>query len=316
MGHLNLLVMALALAAGMVAIAVTAQLANSRKSRFSHLLLGNILLFNMLIIFGLTYRYVAMHLGGPGLDSSGMLSAVLMIGMAALKLAWLATFFGMTLLLRGERLSRIQRGGLVVLPLTLFISYSFFHLVGVLAHQPGLVGWSGLVLEVLVMGVALVAAVSLMFRAERDSPGRSFGFIYVLLLAVMMGGLSISWFGPPWIRDYVVLVNGIQMILFNILCVTWVKHAFPDDSGVPVTNLPVTNLGEFGITAREGEIVDLIRQGMTNKEIADRLCISLATVKDHNYNIFRKTRVRNRVELTNLFRHQPPSTESQQSDPG
>ncbi len=42
--------------------------------------------------------------------------------------------------------------------------------------------------------------------------------------------------------------------------------------------------------------------GRTNQEIADRLCISVATVKDHIYNIFRKTGVRNRIELVNLMR--------------
>jgi hypothetical protein len=46
----------------------------------------------------------------------------------------------------------------------------------------------------------------------------------------------------------------------------------------------------------------LIQSGKTNQEIADQLFISLATVKDHNHNIFRKCGVRNRLELSNLFR--------------
>ncbi|MCK4679003.1 MAG: LuxR family transcriptional regulator, partial [Bacteroidales bacterium] len=36
-------------------------------------------------------------------------------------------------------------------------------------------------------------------------------------------------------------------------------------------------------------------------EIADALFISLQTVKDHNYNIYLKTGVRNRVELVNMI---------------
>ena len=46
----------------------------------------------------------------------------------------------------------------------------------------------------------------------------------------------------------------------------------------------------------------LIQAGKTNQEIADELFISVATVKDHNHNLFRKCGVRNRVELANLFR--------------
>lgn len=50
-----------------------------------------------------------------------------------------------------------------------------------------------------------------------------------------------------------------------------------------------------------GEQRELIVGGKTNKEIADELFISLQTVKDHVYRIFKKTNVKNRVHLVNLF---------------
>jgi DNA-binding CsgD family transcriptional regulator len=59
---------------------------------------------------------------------------------------------------------------------------------------------------------------------------------------------------------------------------------------------------KFKISKREREVIDLICEGKTNKEIEDRLFISIQTVKDHIYRIYQKTGVRNRVELTNLFR--------------
>ncbi|MCK5840064.1 MAG: response regulator transcription factor, partial [Bacteroidales bacterium] len=62
---------------------------------------------------------------------------------------------------------------------------------------------------------------------------------------------------------------------------------------------------KYGISKREEEIINLISKGKTNQEIANALFISLQTVKDHNYNIYLKTGVRNRVELVNMinFRH-------------
>lgn len=59
---------------------------------------------------------------------------------------------------------------------------------------------------------------------------------------------------------------------------------------------------KYNISKREQEVIGLICKGKTNKEIEDLLFISLQTVKDHVYSIYRKTGVRNRVELTNLFR--------------
>ncbi len=58
----------------------------------------------------------------------------------------------------------------------------------------------------------------------------------------------------------------------------------------------------YAISPREKDIIKLICQGYANKKIADELCISLHTVKDHNYRIFKKLNVQNRVQLTNMFK--------------
>jgi DNA-binding CsgD family transcriptional regulator len=58
---------------------------------------------------------------------------------------------------------------------------------------------------------------------------------------------------------------------------------------------------KFGITKREMEIVHLICEGKSNRQIKDQLFISLQSVKDHIYRIYQKTGVKNRVQLANLF---------------
>ena len=50
------------------------------------------------------------------------------------------------------------------------------------------------------------------------------------------------------------------------------------------------------LTAREREIVELIDEGLSNKEIAARLFIELATVKNHVHNILEKLNVARRGE--------------------
>lgn len=51
------------------------------------------------------------------------------------------------------------------------------------------------------------------------------------------------------------------------------------------------------ITAREQEVIELICQGLRNKEISDRLHISEATVSHHLTAIFRKLEVEDRISL-------------------
>ena len=57
-----------------------------------------------------------------------------------------------------------------------------------------------------------------------------------------------------------------------------------------------------GLTPREMEIIRAIVRGDSNKEIASDLDISFSTVKNHIYNIFRKTGARGRVDLVNMFK--------------
>lgn len=55
------------------------------------------------------------------------------------------------------------------------------------------------------------------------------------------------------------------------------------------------------LTKRESEICTMIKQGLINKEIADRLNISLRTVQNHRSSIYRKLGVTNTAELINAF---------------
>jgi len=69
--------------------------------------------------------------------------------------------------------------------------------------------------------------------------------------------------------------------------------------GIPVLVLreqPVT-APEMPLTNREREVARLIAAGARNRDIADALGISLATVKDHVHNILTRTGLRSRTAL-------------------
>jgi len=58
----------------------------------------------------------------------------------------------------------------------------------------------------------------------------------------------------------------------------------------------------YEISKRESEIIMEICTGKSNKEISEKLFITLQTVKDHNYRIYSKLGVKTRGQLTNLLR--------------
>lgn len=73
------------------------------------------------------------------------------------------------------------------------------------------------------------------------------------------------------------------------------RWARSDPTGAPESRMHL-------LTRREHEVVGLIGEGLSNKEIAKRLGIELATVKNHVHNLLEKLRVRRRGEAAARLR--------------
>lgn len=58
------------------------------------------------------------------------------------------------------------------------------------------------------------------------------------------------------------------------------------------------------LTPRERELTFLVVQGLANKEIAERMNLSLQTVKNHVHNVLRKTGTNSRTRLTRVAQQQ------------
>jgi DNA-binding NarL/FixJ family response regulator len=66
--------------------------------------------------------------------------------------------------------------------------------------------------------------------------------------------------------------------------------------------LPPDPKGPHSLSKREVQVLDLVAQGLTNKEIARLLVVQEVTVKVHVRHIFEKLGVRNRVEAVSRYR--------------
>lgn len=55
------------------------------------------------------------------------------------------------------------------------------------------------------------------------------------------------------------------------------------------------------LSEREIEVINQIRDGLSSKEIADRLAISIKTVEVHRHNILKKLKVKNTASLINYI---------------
>ncbi len=77
-----------------------------------------------------------------------------------------------------------------------------------------------------------------------------------------------------------------------------------DIVGAPVVTLErrLNNQKLVSLTKRQKEIARLLSDGLSNREISERLGISLATVKDHVHAILNKLDVSSRLALVAYLR--------------
>lgn len=87
-------------------------------------------------------------------------------------------------------------------------------------------------------------------------------------------------------------VNGGKKYICDEVKNILVHQELEDENDQPDLNV---------LSSREIDIVQLIKEGLPSKEIADRLEISLKTVEVHRYNILKKLNLRNTAALVNFI---------------
>ncbi|HET9906642.1 MAG TPA: helix-turn-helix transcriptional regulator [Anaerolineales bacterium] len=92
------------------------------------------------------------------------------------------------------------------------------------------------------------------------------------------------------------LYSSIPYALYGIFLIFYFLR-YPALAPLEMDDLSATFLSKYGITDREREIILKVVQGKSNADIASELFISLATVKTHLHNIYRKIEVDSRYDL-------------------
>jgi DNA-binding NarL/FixJ family response regulator len=90
-------------------------------------------------------------------------------------------------------------------------------------------------------------------------------------------------------------VNGGESRCTPQITATLLRHVTRTSNGCP-------DLPPIRLTPRELEVAELLDQGLSNKQIARRLCIELRTVKNHVHHILEKYQVHRRVDAAIRFR--------------
>lgn len=123
-------------------------------------------------------------------------------------------------------------------------------------------------------------------------------FLYGLMLAVLLVILKVTEYNFYIKRLSIEFYIGLVAIFFTGLGI-WVGLRITRKKVIVVRGDFKLNLAELqhrGISKRELEVLELMAMGLANQEIADKLFVSLNTVKTHSSNLFSKLDVNRRTQ--------------------
>ncbi len=130
--------------------------------------------------------------------------------------------------------------------------------------------------------------------------------LYGLVLGLLIAGIKYAEFKFLVINNTFEIYAGVIAVLFTVLGV-WVGLKFVKKEKVTVIkevwirqteNFVVNenNLKHLSISKREHDVLLLMAEGLSNQEVADKLFVSLNTVKTHSSKLFEKLNVQRRTQ--------------------
>ncbi|MFH1195005.1 MAG: LuxR C-terminal-related transcriptional regulator [bacterium] len=302
------------LAFGLTALLYFSKRMSERQSSFGKLFLQQALFYNLAVLLtamlDFLYFYFWRDVSGNAL-AANFLTVINLSNLVAAVL-WCYSFVLMiynsldtAVELKGKRWFNIGLG-IAILFLGLFYLSSAFNIF------PIVHGLVSIIFGYSIFTISLGYSIYL-YRKSAAAPANNkykalkvFGLLFIVYSAISLLAYVNAY--PLRMTPRIVTQFGLNFLdfLFNAITLFWVinyyKHLENGKPAVEANKFSEDELAvKYQISKRELEVIHLVCSGKSNQEIADELFISLGTVKDHLYKIYKKIGIKNRTQLAKLF---------------
>ena len=165
--------------------------------------------------------------------------------------------------------------------------------------------WAFVVQTLMFLGMYVYCIVTLWVNLknieDRSSRGVALAINIVSLSLTPLSVFSIFF------RDVADFSYPVYVLAFSIIIMVYdyIRFGLDRQKQENKPELSFESLSRYKISEREFTVVQLICEGLTNKEIASQLNISVNTVNNHVANIFSKMEVRSRIDLLKALKEGP-----------
>lgn len=305
MDHLILLIILFALILGTWAAVYTIQFYKIYGNPFLRFLVRYIFFLNLAVFLYLVTKYL--YLNFPlslFTDPKSAFYTIVFLIATLVEIGLIHSYVSVVLGLKGvensNKLNRVFAAGLILVGISYIIGITTYMNTG-----------SNTWIMMMYMGVVIVASIVILsaninlifMKNTKKNNGalkskRAFGWLNLMGYVVFFGSSVL----PESVGLY---VSACALLFLNSIPVIWLNKFFVRDyiKFPPGENLQFLDvaLRNYQISNREYEIMQLILQGKSNKEIEELLFISYNTVKNHIYSLYQKLGVKSRGQLINFF---------------
>ena len=304
--HIEIFSYILNLMIGAGLIVYTHQMVKTYSYSFLRPLLYFIVFSNLLLLIGLITEYCCSYMFGNCLlfQTSALMDRISPFGSLFL-IGRTGSFIWLILAFRGK--SVFSKARLYLIPGTILTL--FFYGFQIIGPQNGAMQNSLVVgnryIYMATIGLFHLSLVLLVILGviTKDRTKQtlilSFGLFYLLGHGVL---ITARWFP---MTPQVTMVLTI-LFLFNLFPFFWLKRFFLKYHEDTISGMEdrayIENLyTKYHVSKREREIAGLILHGKSNKEIENKLFISIHTVKNHIYSLYQKLGVKSRGQLIHFI---------------
>lgn len=316
MEHVWILVYFISLAVGLLAVFYAFQLYKIHRYPFLRHIVNYTIVFNLVLFLYLITKYASVNFPGPVTqDRDSSFYTVMFIAAVLGEIGLIYTFIRVRFALLEKNVPKGANTlfgiGLALIGMSCAVGVTIYMFSGsncwIIATYFVVAGAG--------MAVLTLIPLQLIFRPkterndERRIAVRAFGILYLTGFLAFFGAAVLP-------EAYHLFPGSIAIVYLNFIPIIWLKRFFlryyVQMSSEKSTKLLEGFDRDFQISNREREIMELILQGKSNKEIENLLFISYSTVKNHIYNIYQKMGVNSRGQMIHAVLQAQKKRETEQ----
>jgi len=311
MQHLRILIYLIAFACGISLISSLLHLFPKYPRAYLKKYLIHIITLNVLAVLSMFFRYLNLFFVSPTMTFTDiqlfLYSIIFSLGISVTFLNFITFLWVLLDLLEWKKTwvfsILILLGSIIVILVIIQGLYAIFTRSDIDVLMKNLIA-----LDIAASAAILFCSISpwIFARILRNHKKRTLIKWFLALYGLSYGVMLTTALFKQSIYSIFYFSSGVCFLMLNLLPLIFLKRLL--DKVEIQENLNISGgeydqiYSEYGITNREKEIIQLIFSGKSNKEIGEILYISVKTVKYHVYNIYRKLKIKNRIELINLVK--------------